>query len=139
LTSVDAPEWLLMRYSCSTNDLLIDSVPGATPPGDTPEKETINLQSSYRILTPDPTTTQAPNKMVGVLYVGGKVNNIAVGLNNKHWKYSEQWNPYDLLCSTYDYKQAPSFMSQTKIWIEKSMICGLGNINVETFQLPDVL
>jgi len=37
-TSLNAPERLLRRYSYATNDLPIDSVPGATPRGDTPEK-----------------------------------------------------------------------------------------------------
>jgi hypothetical protein len=106
LISVDVLDWLLMRYSCSTNYLLIDSVPGATPPGDTTDKETINLQNTNQIFTPDPTMTQALKKMIGVLNVGGKVNNIAVEMNNEHWKYSEQWNPYHLLCSKYDYKHA---------------------------------
>jgi len=55
-TSVGAPEWPLI--SKSTNDLAIDNVPGAPPPQDIPDKETIHPQKPDLIYTPDPTKTK---------------------------------------------------------------------------------
>jgi len=92
LTSVGASAWLSM--SSSTNNLRIDNGPGASPPQDTSDEETIYLQKPDLTGTPDPTKRRAHRQVVGVEYVGGKAYGKATGLYNKHRKYSEQWNPW---------------------------------------------
>ena len=77
----------------SINDLLIDNVPGAPPPEDTPNEELIDLQQSDLTCTPDPTKTKAHRQVVRVENAWGKAYGKATGLYNKHQKCSEQWNP----------------------------------------------
>jgi len=74
----------------SINDLLIDNVPGAPPPEDTPNKEPINPQQPDLTCTPDRTKTEAHGQVVGVDNAGGKAYGKATGLYNMHHKYSEQ-------------------------------------------------
>jgi len=64
------------------------------PPTDTPEEEPINPQKPYLTCTPDPTKTGAHRQIVGVENAHGKADGKATALNNKHRKYSEQWNPW---------------------------------------------
>jgi len=56
----------------SIDDLLIDNIPGAAPPEDTPNKEPIDPQQPDLTCTPDPTKTKAHRQVVGVENVGGK-------------------------------------------------------------------
>jgi len=56
----------------SLNDLLIENVPGAPPPEDTPNEEPIDPQQSDLTCTPDPTKTKAHWQVVGVENAGGK-------------------------------------------------------------------
>ena len=74
--------------------LPIDNVPGAPPPEDTPDEETIDPQKPDLTCTPDPTKTRAHRQVVGVDNRGGKAYCKATGLCNKHRKYPEQWNPW---------------------------------------------
>jgi len=48
------------------NDLLIDNVPGAPPPEDTPNAEPIDPQQPGLTCTPDPTKTKAHRQVVEV-------------------------------------------------------------------------
>jgi len=55
------------------NDLLIDNVPGAPPPEDTPNEEPIDPQQPDLTCTPDPTKTKAHRQVVGVKMLGESV------------------------------------------------------------------
>ena len=68
----------------SINDLLLDNVPGAPPPEDTPNEEPIDPQQPDLTCTPHPTKTKAHWQVVRVDNVGGKVYRKATGLYNKH-------------------------------------------------------
>jgi len=50
----------------SINDQLIGNVPGSPPPGDTPNKDLIYPQETYRTCTPDWTKTKARRQVVWV-------------------------------------------------------------------------
>ena len=52
--------------------LPIDNVPGALPPEDTPDEETIDPQQPDLTCTPDPTKTRAHRQGVGVENAGGE-------------------------------------------------------------------
>jgi len=119
--------------------LLIDTVPGAPPPDDTPDEEMINPQKPDLTRTPDPTTTKAHMQVVGVENVGGKAYGKATGWYNKHRKYSEQWNPWHPFQSAHDIQQAQSLSQQTKSWMDQHLRCGLDNFNIESFQSTDCL
>jgi hypothetical protein len=54
------------------NDLLLDNVPGAPPPEDTPNEEPIHPQQADLTCTPDPTKTKVYRQVVGVENAGGK-------------------------------------------------------------------
>jgi len=90
----------------SINDLLLDNVPGAPPPEDTPNEEPIDPQQPDLTCTPDPNKTKAHRQVVGVENVGGKAYGKATGLYNKHRRYSEQWNPWHPFWSAQDFQQA---------------------------------
>jgi hypothetical protein len=77
----------------SINHLLIDNIPGAPPPEDTPNEEPIDPLQPDLTCTLDPTTTKTHRQVVGVEHVRGKAYGKATGLYNKHCKYSEQWDP----------------------------------------------
>jgi len=119
--------------------LPIDNVPGAPPPEDTPDEETIDPQKPDPSCTPDPTKTRAHRQVVGVENTGGKAYGKATGLYHKHHKYSEQWNPWHPFQSAHDFQQAQSFSQQTKTWIHQHLRCGLDNFNIESFQSADAL
>ena len=53
------------------NDRLIDNVPGAPPPEDTPNEEPIDPQQRDLTCTPDPTKTKAHRQVVGLENMGG--------------------------------------------------------------------
>jgi len=76
----------------SINNLLIDHVPGATPPEDAPYKEPIEPQQLDLTCTPDPTKTMAHRQVVGVENAGANAYGKATGLYNKHCKYSSKMN-----------------------------------------------
>jgi len=59
-------------YKLSINDRLIDNVPGAPPPDDTPNEEPIDPQQPDLTCTPDPTKTKAYRQVVGLENAGGK-------------------------------------------------------------------
>jgi len=80
--------WMAIN-KLSINDLLIDNIPGAPPPEDTPNKEPIDPQQPDLTCTPDPTKTRAHRQVVGVENAGGKAYGKSTGLYNKHRKYSE--------------------------------------------------
>jgi len=136
-TSVGAPEWPSMNKS--TNNPPIDNVPGAPPPEDTPDEETIDPQKPDLTCTPDPTKTRAHRQVVGVENARGKAYGKATGLYNKHRKYSEQWNPWHPFQSAHDFQQAQSFSQQTKMWINQHLRGGLDNFKIESFQSADAL
>jgi len=123
----------------SIKDLLIDNVPGAPPPEDTPNQEPIDPQQPDLTCTPDPTKTRAHRQVVGVENAGGKAYGKATVLNNKNRKYSEQWNPWHPFWSAHNYQQAQSFSQQTKTWIDQHLLCGLDNHKIESFQSADAL
>jgi len=123
----------------SINDLLIDTVPGAPPPEDTPNEEPIDPLPPDLTCTPDPTTTKAHSQVVGVENAVGNVYGKATGLYNKHRKYSEQWNPWHPFGSAHDIQQAQSFNQQTKTCIDHHLRHGLDNIKIKSFQSADAL
>jgi len=73
----------------SINDLLIDNIPGAPPPENTPNKQSMNRQQPDLTCSPDPTNTQADGQVVRVDNAGGKAYGKATELYNQHQKYSE--------------------------------------------------
>jgi hypothetical protein len=121
------------------NDHLIDNVPGAPPPEDTPNKDPIDPQQPNLTCTPDPTKTKAHQQVVGLENAGGKAYGKATGLYNKPHKYSEQWNPWHPFRSTHDFQQAQSFSQQMKTWIDQHPRHGLDNYKIKSFQSPDAL
>jgi hypothetical protein len=116
----------------SINNLLIDNVPGAPPPEDTPNEEPIDPLLPDLTCTPDPTMTKTHRQVVGVENAGGKAYSKATGLYNKHHKYSEQWNPWHQFRSANDFQQ-------TKTWIDQHLRRGLDNFKIESFQSADAL
>jgi hypothetical protein len=116
-----------------------DKVPGALPPEDTPDEETIDPQKPEPTCTPDPAMTRAHVQVVGVQTAARKAYGKATGLYNNHHKYSEQWNPWHPFQSAYNFQQAQSFSQQTKRWIDQQLRCGLDNFNIESFQSADAL
>jgi len=121
------------------NDRLIDNVPGAPPPQDTPNEEPIDPQQPDLTCTPDPTKTKAHRQEVGVENAGGKAYGKVTGLYDKHRKYSEQWNPWHPFRSAYYFQQAQLFSQQTKTWIDQHLRRGLDNYKIESFQSADTL
>ena len=121
------------------NDRLIDNVPGAPPPEDTPNTDPIDPQQPDLTCTPDPTKTKAHRQVVGVDNAGGKVYGKATGLYNKYRKYSEQWNPWHPFWSAHDFLQAQSFSQQMKTWIDQHLRHGLDNFKIESFHSADAL
>jgi len=119
--------------------LPIDNVPGAPPPKDTPDEDTIDPQKPDLTCTPNPTKTRAHRQVVGVENAGGTAYGKATGLYNMHHKYSEQWNPWHPFQSTLDCQQAQSFSQQMKSWIYQHLRRGLDNFNIESFQSADAL
>jgi hypothetical protein len=107
------------------NDRLIDNVPGAPPPEDTPNQDPIDHQQPDLTCTHDPTKTKAHRQVVGLENAGGKAYGKATGLYNKHRKYSEQWNPWHPFRPAHDFQQAQLFSQQTKTWIDQHLRCGL--------------
>jgi hypothetical protein len=63
----------------SINDLLLDNVPGAPPPEDTPNEEPIDPQQPDLTCTLDPTKTKAYRQVVGLENVGGTASGKATG------------------------------------------------------------
>jgi len=114
----------------SINDLLIDNVPGAPPPEDMRNKETIDPQQPNLTYTPVPTKTTAHWQIVGVDNTGGRAYGKATGLYNKHRKYSEQCNPWHPFYSTHDFQQAQLFSQQTKTWIDQHLRRWLDNFKI---------
>jgi hypothetical protein len=123
----------------SIYDLLIDNVPGAPPPEDTPNEEPIDPQQPNLTCTLDRTNTKAHIEVVGLENVGGKANAKATGLYNKNHKFSEQWNPWHPFRSTHNFQQAQSFSKQTKTWIDQHFRRGLDNFKIESFQSADAM
>jgi len=119
------------------HDLLIDNVPGARPPEDTPNEELIDPQQPDVTCTPDSTKTKAHRQVVGVDNTGGKAYGKATGLHNMHRKYSEQWNPWQPFRFAHDFQHAQSFSQQTKTWIDQHLRRGLDNFKIESFQSAD--
>jgi len=119
------------------NHRLIDNVPGAPPPDDTPNEELIDPQQPDLTCTPDPTKTKVHRQVVGLDNAGGKAYGKATGLYNNHRKYSEQWNPWHALRSAHDLHQALSFCQQTNTWIDQHFRRGLDNYKIESFQSAD--
>jgi len=123
----------------SINGRVIDNVPGAPPPDDTPNTEPKDPQQPDLTCTPDPTKTKAHRQVVGVENAGGKAYGKATGLYNKHRKYSEQWNPWHPFWSAHDFQQAHSFSQHMKTWIDEHPRHGLNNYIIESFQSADAL
>jgi len=71
----------------SIDDLLIDNVPGAPPPQDSPTKDPLDPQQPDLTCTPDPTKTKAHRQVVRVENAAGKVYGKASGLYNNHRKF----------------------------------------------------
>jgi hypothetical protein len=59
-------------HKLSINSLLIDNVPGASPPEDTPNEKHIDPQQPDLTCIPDPTKTKDHRQVVGVETAGGK-------------------------------------------------------------------
>jgi len=116
---VSAPERPLMSWA--TNDLPIDNVPGAPPPEDTPNEETIDPRKPDPTCTPDQTKTKIYKDQVGVEQVWGKAYGKATWLYNKHRKYTELWTPSHPSWSVHDFQHAQSFSQQTKLGIDQNL------------------
>jgi hypothetical protein len=123
----------------SIDDLLLDNVPGAPPPEDTPNQDPIDPQQPDLSCTPDSTKTKAHRQVVGMENAGGKAYGKATGFYNKHQKYSERWNPWHPFWSAEDFQQAQSFSQQTKTWLDQHLKGGLDNMKIETFHSADAL
>jgi len=134
---VRAPEWPSM--SESTDNLPIVIVPGAPPPEDTPDEETIDSQTPDHTCTPDRRKTKSYRQAVVVGNAGGKAYGKAAGVYNKHRKYSEQWNPWHLFQCTHTVQQAQSFRQHTKTSRGQHPRRGLDKVNFESFQSPYAL
>jgi hypothetical protein len=119
--------------------LPIDNVPGATPPEDTLNEETIDPRKPDLTSTPDPTKTRAHWQVVGVENAGRKTYGKATGFYNKHRKYSEQWNPWHPFETAHDLQQAQSFSQETQTWIDQHLRHGPDNFNIESFQSANAL
>ena len=119
--------------------LHINNVPGAPPPEDTPDEETMDPQRPGLTYIPDPTKTRAHRQVVGVENMGGKAYGKATGLYNKHRKYSEHWNPWHPVQTVHNFQQAQSFSQRTKIWIYQHLRHGLDNFNIASFKSADAL
>jgi len=130
--------WMAIN-KLSINDLLLDNVPCAPPPEDTPNEGPIDPQQPDLTCTPDSTKTKAHTEGVGVENAGGKAYGKATGLYNKHRKYSEQWNPWHPFWSTHDFDQAQSFSQQKKTWIDQHLRHGLDNFKIKSFHSTDAL
>jgi len=107
--------WMAIDELGQVIHLPIDNVPGAPPPEDTPNEETIDPQKPDLPCTPDPTKTRANRQVVGVDNAGGTAYGKATRLYNKHRTYSEQWNPWHPFQSAHDFQQALSFSQQRKL------------------------
>jgi hypothetical protein len=90
----------------SINDLLIDNLPSAPPPDDTPNMEPIDPQQPDLTCTPDSTKTNAHRQEVGMENAGGKAYGQATGLYNMRSKYSEQWDPWHPFRSAHNFQLA---------------------------------
>jgi len=123
----------------SVDDLLIDNVPGAPRPKDTPNEEPKDPQQPDLTCTPDPTKTKAQRQIVGVKNVGGKAYGKATGLYNNRRKNSEQRNPWHSSRSAHDVQQAQLFSQQKKTWRDQHLRRGLDNYMIELFQSADAL
>ena len=66
------------------NDRLIDNVPGAPPPEDTPNEDPIDPQQPDLTCTPDSTKTKAYTQVVRVENTEGKAYGKATELYKKH-------------------------------------------------------
>jgi len=120
-------------------DLLIDNIPGAPPPQDSPNAEPIDPQHPDPTCNPAPRKTKAYRPVVGVENAGGRGYGKASGLYNKHYKYSEHWNPWHTFRSAHDFQQAQSFSHQTKPCIDPRLRCGLDNFRNESRQSANAL
>jgi len=130
--------WMAIE-KLTINDQLIDNVPGAPTPEETPNGELIDSQQSDLTCTPGPTKTKAHRQVVGVENTGGKAYGKATGLYNKDRKYSEQWNPWRPFRSTHDFQQSQSFSQYTKTRIDQHLRRGLDNMEIESFQWADAM
>jgi len=130
--------WMAI-HKLSINDLLIDNVPGAPPPEDTPNEESIDPQQPDLTCTPDPTQIRSHRQGVGVENAGGKAYCKATGLYNNHRMYSEQWNPWHPFQSTHDLLLAQSLSQQMKTGIVQHLWRGLDNFKFKSFQSADAL
>jgi len=119
------------------NDLLINNVPGAPPPEDTPNEDPIDPQQPDLTCIPDSTKTKAHWQVVGVENAGGKAYGKATELNNTHRKYSEQWNPWHPFRSANDFQQAQLFSQQMNTWIDQHLRRGKDNFKIKSFQSAD--
>jgi len=72
--------------------LPIGNEPGAPPPDNALDEETINPQKPDLTCTPDSTAMRTCKQVVSVEHTGGKAYGNATGFYNKHHQYSEQWN-----------------------------------------------
>ena len=75
----------------------MDVVAGVPPPEDTPNEQTTDPQQPDLECTPDPMKMKAHWHIVGVENASAKPCHKATGLYNKHCKYSDQWNPLNLV------------------------------------------
>jgi len=137
LTSVGTPEW--QSISESTNDLPIYSEPGATPPEDIPDNETMDPQQPDLKCTPDLTEPQAHSQEVRVFNAGEKAYGKATGLYNTHRKYSEQWNACHPSQSAHNFQQLQLFRQQPKAWIAHHLMSEQDNFKIESFESVDAL
>ena len=119
--------------------LHIDNAPGAPPPEDTADEETIDPQKPDLTCTPDSNKTRAHRLLVGVENAGGKAYGKTTGLYNKRRKYSEHWNPWHPFHSAHNFQQAQSFSQHMKTWIDQLLRRGLQNFKIESFQSADAL
>jgi len=142
------PEASWLNYSRCTsiaieklpvNDLLLDNVVGAPPPEVTPKEEYIDSQQPDLTCSTYPIQTKAHTQVVGVEIAGGNVYGEVTGLYNKHQTYTEQWNPWHLFWSAYNFQHTQSFSQQIKTWTDQHLRHGLDNIKMESFQTPDTL
>ena len=121
------------------NDQLMDNVPGAPPPEDAPNEDSVDPQQPDLTCIPEPTKTKAHRQEVPLENAERTAYGKATGLYNKHHKYSEQWNPRHQFRSAHDFPQAQSFSQHTKTCIDQHLSGGLDNYKIGSFQSADAL
>lgn len=123
----------------AATDLPMVDVPGAPPPEDTPCKKPTDTPNPDLTCTPHPTKIMTDGEVIGEQNARGTAYGKATTSYNKHYKYSELWNPWNRFWSAHDFPPAQISGQQTKTWINQHLRHGLDIVRIESFHCPDAL